>query len=89
MLPSTPLVLSIGKRCLEEGYTIVWHAHKAPYIIDSNGIRHELVVRDNVPHVLDRLGQLEERRAHVSVAPSPEADMGSPQTTHGRRPTKR
>ena len=33
ILPSTPCLLSVGRRCMEEGFTFVWKAKRPPYFI--------------------------------------------------------
>ena len=38
---------------MDEGYSFVWYAGKAPYLIDQAGQRHELVVKDYVPYLKD------------------------------------
>ena len=37
VLPSTPSVLSLGRRCMEEGYSFVWNAGMAPILITPSG----------------------------------------------------
>ncbi len=42
VLPSTPRVLSIGRRCMEEGCSFAWSAGKAPVLYLSSGRKVEL-----------------------------------------------
>ena len=44
VLPSTPAVLSIGRRCMEHGYLFVWEANSEPYTRASDGTVTTLVV---------------------------------------------
>ena len=39
VLEDTPSVLSMGKRCLDQGYSFVWPSGKTPYMIDQEGNR--------------------------------------------------
>jgi hypothetical protein len=63
LLPSTPPVLSVGKRCMEEGYTFVWPAGKNPFMIGPNQERFDLEVKDFVPYLLDGPEQYQERES--------------------------
>ena len=40
VLPNTPSVLSIGRRCVQEGYHFVWLSGKHPYLITPKMISH-------------------------------------------------
>ena len=51
VLPSTPAVLPIGRRCLDQGYDFRWPAGKMPYFISPAGKIIELVVVDYVPYL--------------------------------------
>ena len=37
VLPSTPMVLSVGRRCMEEGYSFIWKANSNPYMRGPDG----------------------------------------------------
>ena len=47
VLPSTPSVLSIGKRCMREGYHFEWRPYSPPTLVTPSGLVIELV--DDVP----------------------------------------
>jgi len=49
LLPDTPAVLSIGKRCMEEGYQFVWKPYTKPFLITPDGIIIPLDVEGNIP----------------------------------------
>ena len=51
VLEDTPSVLSMGKRCLEQGYTFVWPSGKDPFMIDNNGLMINMKVKDHIPYV--------------------------------------
>ena len=55
VLPSTPWVLSIGQRCVEQGCSFVWVANSAPVLITPTGKRVELHVHRNIPYL--RVGE--------------------------------
>ena len=49
VLPDTPSVLSIGRRCMQEGYHFVWLSGKHPYLITPSGKLVALAVEDDIP----------------------------------------
>jgi hypothetical protein len=51
LLPQTPPVLSIGKRCMEEGYAFHWEAGEAPYLVTPDGGCISLLVENNIPYL--------------------------------------
>ena len=51
LLESTPPVLSVGMRCMDQGYDFIWRAGKFPYFRKPDGKKINLVVRDYVPYV--------------------------------------
>ena len=51
LLESTPPVLSVGVRCMDQGYDFIWRAGKFPYFRKPDGKKINLVVRDYVPYV--------------------------------------
>ena len=55
ILPETPWVLSIGKRVMEMGYSFVWVAKTAPWLISPDGHRIDLEVHGNIPFL--RVGE--------------------------------
>ena len=52
VLEDTPSVLSLGKRCMEQGYTFVWPNGREPYMINSEGDKIRMEVHDLIPYVL-------------------------------------
>ena len=46
-----PWVLSVGKRCVEEGYSFIWVARTTPVLISPSGTQIPLVVNNNVPYL--------------------------------------
>ena len=51
VLPDTPSVLSIGQRCMEEGFDFVWKANSRPYLKTPKGKKIFMDVKDNVPYL--------------------------------------
>ena len=51
VLDDTPSVMSLGKRCMEEGYSFVWPSGKMPFMITKNGGRIDLTIHDNIPYI--------------------------------------
>ena len=51
VLEDTPSVLSLGKRCMEQGYTFVWPNGREPYMINSKGDKIKMEVHDLIPYV--------------------------------------
>ena len=52
VLPSTPAVVSMGKRCMHEGYSFVWMDGKSPYFITPDKRRMRLRVLDEIPYII-------------------------------------
>eukprot|EP00971_Amphidinium_carterae_P350587 6491635-Amphidinium_carterae.3 len=53
VLDSTPDVLSVGRRCMTEGYRFVWPKGSNPYFIDPRGIRINFQLERYVPYLID------------------------------------
>ena len=51
VLDDTPSVMSLGKRCMGEGYSFIWPSGKMPFTITKNGERIDLTIHDNIPYV--------------------------------------
>ena len=51
VLDNTPAVFSVGKRCVEQGYSFIWPAGEIPFLIDYNANKIPLSVHDNIPYV--------------------------------------
>ena len=91
ILPSTPALLSVGRRCMKMGYTFVWKPREEPYFITPSGKVVVLeVINDiaylepgNRKHLPRKLHQEDlridrPRRAAVPVVPDPEASDTAP-----------
>jgi hypothetical protein len=77
LLNHTPAVLSIGKRCMEEGYSFIWKANETPYLETPSGACISLRVERNIPYLdaRDDPSQLcQFSDAAVPVAVADEAD---------------
>ena len=51
ILESTPSVLSVGKRCVNQGYSFIWPEGRDPYMINQEGQRTQLYVKGDIPYV--------------------------------------
>ena len=51
VLKDTPSVMSLGKRCMDEGYSFIWPERRLPYLIAPNGRKIPLIVRDYIPYI--------------------------------------
>ena len=65
VLESTPAVLSVGKRCMEEGWTFVWNPWKKPLLISPAGKKIHLKVHGNVPYLVENKNYAMPADAHV------------------------
>ena len=48
-MKDSPPVLSIGRRCMQDGWSFVWEAEEAPYVILPSGKIITCIVEGNVP----------------------------------------
>ena len=53
ILEDTPSVISMGKRCVDLGYSFVWPTGKTPFMLDPNGNIIEMTVKDYIPYLAD------------------------------------
>ena len=51
LLESTPPVMSVGVRCVDQGYDFIWRSGKFPYFRKPDGEKIELIVRDFAPYI--------------------------------------
>ena len=51
LLDSTPAVLSIGRRCMKDGYGFHWEPFARPYVITPQGCKVTLEVEGDVPYL--------------------------------------
>ena len=58
-MQSSPPVLSVGIRCIDEGFNFVWRGSKneKPYMVRPDGKSIELEVRDYVPYLCSKSHQ--------------------------------
>ena len=54
LLESTPDVISIGRRCVREGWAFHWEPRSAkPYLISPKGVRVNCMCIHDVPYLMD------------------------------------
>ena len=81
LVKSSPPVISVGMRCVDDGYDFVWRGSKGetPYMIKPNGERIELVVRDCVPYLANNSKMITtpstQQRPSITVPASAEAQQ--------------
>ena len=51
VLDDTPSVLSVGKRCMKQGFGFVWPPGEDPFMINPEGKRISLFVNGDIPYV--------------------------------------
>ena len=49
VMDNSPRVLSLGKRCMQEGFLFVWNAGAKPVLVAPDGRRHTLELQNLVP----------------------------------------
>ena len=48
---NTPPLLSVGRRCLNDGYSVVWLSGKNPYFVTSDGTIIPCLVSFGIPYI--------------------------------------
>ena len=66
ILEDTPSVMSMGKRCVDLGYSFIWPSGKTPYMIDPNGDIIEMTVRDYIPYI--NIDQMKKKGTSSKIA---------------------
>ncbi|MFM7988091.1 MAG: hypothetical protein ACKPKO_53135, partial [Candidatus Fonsibacter sp.] len=51
LMSNAPLVLTVGYRCMEKGYSFIWPSGKNPYFIRPDGMIIHLFVRGYIPYL--------------------------------------
>eukprot|EP00435_Cladocopium_sp_Y103_P055252 s90_g18.t1 len=51
ILEDTPSVLSMGKRCMEQGFSFIWPSGKDPIKIDGDELIIKMRVKDHIPYI--------------------------------------
>ena len=76
VLENTPAVLSIGKRCMQDGYEFRWRPNKAPYFITPQGRKVVFEVENFVPYFRENPCGDQGEAAYASPAPQRAAPEG-------------
>ena len=58
VMDDSPCVLSLGKRCMQEGFSFEWNAGENPVLVTPRGSRHTLELQNLVP-VMPVVGRAE------------------------------
>ena len=82
VLQTAPSLISIGKRCVEQGYTFIWPAGDLPVLREPGGKEIVLDFLDNVPYLpMSRCNS-----SPPSDDPSPDIPaVPAPAALHGER----
>ena len=51
VLEDTPSVISMGKRCMDHGYSFIWPSGKEPYMVGQNANIIKVTVKDYIPYI--------------------------------------
>ena len=51
VMENSPSVLSVGKRCMNHGYTFVWPHGREPFMINPDGGRVQFQVKGDIPYL--------------------------------------
>ena len=57
LLDNSPPVLSVWRRCMEHGYSFIWKAGQAPYMIRPDNKVVKLTVENYIPWLIERDGE--------------------------------
>ena len=89
ILSETPAVLSVGQRCMEQGYTFVWPSGKNPFLI-TPGKKNivELEVINNIPYLVSgaKLCQPRMSKKKATFPAAPTTTGGSSSSRAGLPP---
>ena len=58
VLPDTPAVISVRMRCIQYGWDFVWKSFSRPYFKKQDGTKIKLEVKDYVPYLPSKDGQV-------------------------------
>ena len=58
LLENSPNLISVGKRCMRQGYSFHWYPHRAPYFVHPKGHYIKCKVEGDIPYVIESEGVL-------------------------------
>jgi hypothetical protein len=89
VLPSTPSVLTIGRRCMHEGYSFVWLAGRKPYLLRPDGLAVPLDVINDIPYLVPGASSCQPVPADdVHSVPAPAPPLPPPVDLPARKPKR-
>ena len=50
-MPESPSIISLGRLCMLDGFSLHWPAGESPFIIDPTGHRIDMTVHGFVPYI--------------------------------------
>ena len=57
VLPDSPAVISVGMRCIQDGWDSVWRKFSRPYFRKKDGTKIKLELKDYVPYLPSKDGR--------------------------------
>eukprot|EP00971_Amphidinium_carterae_P315691 6275121-Amphidinium_carterae.1 len=75
LLDSTPDALSVGRRCMTEGYSFHWESGMDPYFIDKKGRKISMTVDRYIPYLNDTPDIASPVEVHSGHTREPEDDL--------------
>jgi len=51
VMPESPALLSVGRRCMLEGYSFIWKSGKSPLLVRPDGLVIDLTVQGLIPYI--------------------------------------
>ena len=66
VLDNTPAVISVGRRCTNEGYDFIWRSGKLPYFKTPDGHKIEF----DLEHYVPQLHEYQEQSQAMAAKPS-------------------
>jgi hypothetical protein len=85
VLPDTPAVLSIGRRCMRMGYGFYWHPGQNPSLVTPEGNVVSVLVKKDIPYMAvgssRSLPKSPKAFIEVPVVPAVEQDESAKNTT--------
>ncbi len=84
VLAGCPSILSLGRMCMERGYTFIWKSGKSPLLVTPNGRKMVLEVEDYVPVLACPPSSSSTAAATSSSSTSPDDKVNDSSNTNGK-----
>ena len=77
VLPETPAVVTVGRRCMKDGFSFSWPAGESPFFTRPDGRKVTLHVDNFVPYIIERATAMTATTGSVGT-PNPAVSKGKP-----------